>query len=294
MLALLKTLKFIANHPLSAKQPISAYYRYGRWQIDSRLRKEVEFSWIGGAKLIARHGMTGATGNIYCGLHEFADMAFLLHLMRPGDLFTDVGANIGSYTILASAVCEANTIAVEPDPETMRALERNIKANSIEKRVKAVQMALGAETGTARFTVGCDTVNRVVTNGTSNTREVEMIRLDDLLAGADPIFIKLDVEGFEANVLAGARDTLRNPYLLAIATESTDNGVVSYLEQAEFKQWSYDPFKRQLTPNGDGQAAVKSANALFIRDAATCRKRTQARRVWRNDLIHHPTQVNAD
>jgi hypothetical protein len=42
------------------------------------------------------------SGNIYAGLHEFGDMAFVLHFLRAGDLFADVGANIGSYTVLAS------------------------------------------------------------------------------------------------------------------------------------------------------------------------------------------------
>ena len=70
--------------------------------------------------------MTGATGNIYAGLHEFADMAFTLHFLRPDDLFMDVGANVGSYTLLASGVCKARTISFEPYPETMAALRRNI------------------------------------------------------------------------------------------------------------------------------------------------------------------------
>ena len=56
------------------------------------------FDWIEGSKLAARNGMTGATGNIYCGLHEFVDMAFLLHLLRPSDLFVDVGAGFLQFT----------------------------------------------------------------------------------------------------------------------------------------------------------------------------------------------------
>ena len=60
--------------------------------------------------------MTGATGNIYTGLHEFEDMMFLLHLLRPGDIFVDAGANIGSYTVLASAVVGAKSISFEPVP----------------------------------------------------------------------------------------------------------------------------------------------------------------------------------
>jgi hypothetical protein len=57
----------------------------------------------------ATSGMTGATGNLYVGLHEFEEMAFLLHFLRPGDLFADVGANVGSYTILAAVAVERGT-----------------------------------------------------------------------------------------------------------------------------------------------------------------------------------------
>lgn len=72
------TSRFIATHPLSLRQPIYAYWRYARWHVEGRLRKEVEFNWVEAAKLIVRDGMTGATGNIYCGRHEFVDMEFLL------------------------------------------------------------------------------------------------------------------------------------------------------------------------------------------------------------------------
>ena len=73
--------------------------------------------------------MTGATGNIYAGLHEFNDMAFCLHLLRSGDLFVDVGANIGSYTVLASKVAGANSITLEPVPQTFERLKRNVNIN---------------------------------------------------------------------------------------------------------------------------------------------------------------------
>ena len=58
------------------------------------------------------------TGNIYCGLAEFADMAFVLHVLRAGDLFVDIGANAGAYTLLASSVAGAKTTCFEPVPAT--------------------------------------------------------------------------------------------------------------------------------------------------------------------------------
>src|SRR5262249_44533283 len=148
-----------------------------------RLRREIEVSWIEGAKLVACSGMTGATGNIYCGLHEFADMSFLLHLLRPDDLFVDIGANIGSYTVLSSALCRARSIAVEPDPNTIRWLKRNIEVNAIANRVTVVPAALGASAGVVRFTMGRDTTNRVAPAGETNSQEVLLRTLDEVLDG---------------------------------------------------------------------------------------------------------------
>ena len=71
--------------------------------------------------------MRGATGNIYAGLHEFIDMIFRLYFLQPDDLFLDIGANVGSYTILASGVCGAETWAFEPDPDSASFLRRNFK-----------------------------------------------------------------------------------------------------------------------------------------------------------------------
>ena len=270
MASILPTLRFIASHPLSSKRPLAAYWRYARWQIESRLRKEVEFDWIAGSKLIARNGMTGATGNIYCGLHEFADMAFLLHLLRPGDLFVDVGANIGSYTVLASGVCGARSIAVEPAPETLQSLKRNVEANKIGNRTRLIESALGAEAGTVRFTVGQDTTNRIANHDDEETREVRVQTLDEILSELSPVLIKLDVEGYEPNVIAGAAETLRKPSLLAVLTETADNKVSAGLNGAGFQKASYAPFQRKLTMGGRGADTQQSANTLFVRDRLSC------------------------
>ena len=48
--------------------------------------------------------MIGATGNLFCGLHEIEDMGFVLHFLRSDDIFLDVGVNVGTYTVLAAGV----------------------------------------------------------------------------------------------------------------------------------------------------------------------------------------------
>jgi FkbM family methyltransferase len=272
---LLDTVRFITRHPLTRNRPVAALGRFVLWQFISRLRDEVVVPWIGDARLAVRNGMTGATGNIYCGLHEFADMAFVLHVLRPADLFVDVGANVGSYTVLASKVCGASSIAIEPDPGTVASLRRNIAANAIEAQVEVVEGALGATVSRARFTVGLDTCNRVATSADSKFREVAVFPLDEVVGTRQPAIIKMDVEGFEAAVLAGASEALERRSLLAVLTETESGGVAETLYAAGFRPAYFEPFTRKLDI-GPAISRDGAANALFVRDVEALRVRLAA------------------
>ncbi len=95
-------LKFVWNHPLNRKGRWAAWLRVLRWQLAARLMPgRIALPFVEETWLFAQRGMTGATGNWYCGLHEVEEMAFVLHLLRVGEHFVDIGANIGSYTMLA-------------------------------------------------------------------------------------------------------------------------------------------------------------------------------------------------
>ncbi len=261
---------FIATHPLTRDQKLRAFGRVIRWQIESRLRDEIIVSWIGDTRLAARRGMAGATGNIYCGLHEFADMAFLLHFLRPGDVFTDIGANIGSYSILASGVCKATSFAFEPDPAAFAALSRNIALNRLQVLVRGHQFALGAQRGSVDFTVGLDTVNHVATAADAAVRSVVQDTLDHALADCSAALIKLDVEGYEDQVLLGATETLKRPELRAIIIEDRSPPVVDTLSAAGFVEYVYDPFSRSLVLPKNGS---RRQNGLFLRDLENVRKK---------------------
>jgi FkbM family methyltransferase len=221
---------------------------------------------MGGTELIVRRGMTGATGNIYCGLHKFVDMAFMLHVLKPNDLFVDVGANIGSYTVLASGVCGAKTLAFEPDAGAANQLRRNIHIDELDSLVTLHEVALGDMNGKANFTVGCDTVNRVADLGEPETQIVAMRRLDDIPGASQATVIKLDVEGYESKVLTGAPQVLASRALIAVQTESQDDECFGILNRAGFVRRRYDPWSRKLFPR---PTELKAANALFLRaDAA--------------------------
>ncbi len=85
-----------------------------------------------------------------------------------------------------------------------------------------------------------------------------------------PTFMKLDVEGYESAVLAGAMATLSRSSLIAIETELADAGVAERLEAAGFRRASYLPHERRLV---DRLVDNGANNALFIRDFEACARR---------------------
>jgi FkbM family methyltransferase len=255
--------RFFAAHPLTRKAPLKAWLRFAAWQVKCRLTDEVVVDWIEGQKLAVRRGMVGATGNLYTGLHEFSDMMVPLHFLRQGDLFIDVGANIGSFTVLASGICGASTWAFEPDPDTARALRRNVEVNALESLVSVHEAALGASDGEISFTVGLDSMNRVAPEGIGRVRFVRQHRLDDLVGEGHPIMLKLDIEGYEEQALAGATRLLEAPGLKVIEIETLTPDSIEQLTRNGFEKFYYDPFTRKLDRNEIGPRA---SNALYVRD----------------------------
>ena len=283
-MGLLATLESVYQHPLNRSARFAALWRFGRWQISQRLfPRRVMTPWIGSTRLLVGAGETGLTGNIYCGLHEFADMAFVLHFLRPGDRFVDVGANAGSYTVLAAGAVGATTIAIEPVPTTFERLLDNVHVNRLTGLVSCVNCGAGEIAGELRFTAGADTMNHALAphESTSNSVVVPVRRLDDLVPTDRPVLIKLDVEGFEAAVVAGARELLRGGNVVALLAELNGSGArYGYDDErlhAELQSFGltacvYSPFDRVLRP----LATRVNGNVLYVRDLAMANERVRA------------------
>ncbi|RZL13379.1 MAG: FkbM family methyltransferase [Pedobacter sp.] len=266
-----RTLKFIFNHPFTRNNRISGIVDLVIWQIRSRLTtKPIKYQFTEKSKLMVTKGLAGATGNIYCGLHEFEDMGFLLHVLRKDDLFLDVGANIGSYSILASAEIGAKTIAFEPIAHTYHILKQNIAVNKIEERVEALNIGVGSNKGVLKFIDTMDTCNHVSSDSVEGT-EVNVDTLDNVLNGRSPLLLKIDVEGFETEVLEGAAKCLKDPVLKAIIIELNGDGsrygyedsdIHKLLIEHGFSTFTYDPFKRILKE----EPGTGHLNTLYVRD----------------------------
>lgn len=255
---------FFANHPLTRTSKAQAWLRFGLWQLRSRTQNVVVFDWIEGQRLAVQRGMNGATGNIYTGLQEFADMLLLLHFLRENDLFLDIGANVGSYTVLAAGVRNALVWSFEPDPQAVRALKRNLELNGLDKAVVVFEIALSDCDGYVTFTRGLDTVNRVATLEDRETQQVHRRRLDALIGLNKPAMIKIDVEGHQEAVFRGAERLLALESLKVIEVDSVTPEMRLLFATHGFERAYYDPFKRNLAKTPIRE--MGEANELYVRD----------------------------
>jgi FkbM family methyltransferase len=160
----------------------------------------------------------------------------LRRLLRPGMRAVDVGANIGYYLLLIeSRIGPGGAVACfEPEPDNLRELERNVRANRLEN-VRVFAAAVGAEDGRVAMRTG---INAAVAGEGGGDFSVPLLRLDSALEG--PVdFMKIDVEGYEGHVLEGARRLLREhrPVLFVeihpgfLAPPSTVDGILAGLRE---------------------------------------------------------------
>lgn len=173
---------------------------------------------------------------IYANGFERLQRGILDQVISPGSTVLDVGANLGFYTCLFAKKVgpTGRVIAVEPTPAVFQALQHNISLNDMEDRVTSLRVALSHKQGTAKmhvFSEGNEVYNSLgVTNSwfpepPVSSIEVDTTTLDSLLGELRPdtsCFIKIDVEGFQHQVLQGGGRYLREMPNLALMVELND------------------------------------------------------------------------
>ncbi len=294
-MGLVEVLKGILNHPFNRGNKIGAVIRFVNWQVKSRCFPTRLFvhKLSKKSKMYARQGMTGVTGCIYNGLLEYDDMLFLLHFLREEDTFLDIGSNVGVYSVLASAEVGAETIAFEPIPSTFEILQKNLALNEHSAgRVHALNLGLGSQEGSIAFTKSEDTVNHVATEqeiSSGDIIQVPVSKLDDVLGKyslKDVVFMKIDVEGFETEVLRGGSGLLNDNRLQAVIIELNGSGerygydenwIHELFLSHGFSPYSYYPSHKELTKL---KAKLSYHNTIYLRNEEFVKERlSSAKRV---------------
>jgi len=168
------------------------------------------------------------------GTYEPGQSAAFAGCVCRGDVVFDVGAHVGYYTALASLLvgAEGRVIAFEPRPLNLRFLRRHVAINRLNN-VTIMDAGVGASPGVARFETHTGTGTGHLSE--QGNLEVKLVSLDDLFCRGEvpkPSLIKIDVEGAEQQVLAGAGEIIKTARpILFISTHGSENhhAVMNYL-----------------------------------------------------------------
>jgi FkbM family methyltransferase len=272
---LFKLIVYVWKHPSNQGAKFSAVLRVLRWQIASRLMPSfIAFPFYNKTYLFAKKGMTSATSAWYCGLYEFEEMSFLCDNLQCGDLFVDVGANVGSYSILAASK-GAKVIAIEPIPSTFEILKKNIYLNNFNDSVDIFNIAISDKKEKLNFSNDLDSQNHVLANDEHSSHVVTIIasRLDEILNGRVPKYMKIDVEGFETKVIRGAEQIFAHKDLKCLIIELIGGGKNYGFDEEELHQkllnygfgsYSYIPsIKKLVSLNGKKNY---NKNTLYLKN----------------------------
>ncbi len=197
--------------------------RHGRLEDKMWLWDRVRPAYKLGLSVFARKGLVRVVNGTdrlrvaprFGVLPETYEPELWTHLMdglRPGDTVADVGANVGLYSVAAAQRVgpSGRVSAFEPDAENFEGLRENVALNGVRDRVEVLGAAVGATDGTAQFAAGRGLESRITTSVGAG-EPVELMCLDSVFADRRVDVVKIDVEGFEAEVIKGATGLLRDP-----------------------------------------------------------------------------------
>lgn len=177
-------------------------------------------------KLRGKRWIVGSgTHGCWLGSYEIKKRRLIEQVVTEGSVMYDIGANAGFFTLLASVLVgpKGRVIAFEPLPRNLGFLKENLGLNRMTN-VTVIEAAVSDHGGVASFAGGAsDALGHLALNGEF---QVTTVSLDDLVERREiptPDDIKMDVEGAEMLVLAGAKSILLNVHpALFIDTHGRD------------------------------------------------------------------------
>lgn len=216
-----------------------------RWQQCAEKGRELRWMLIAGRNRnfvsglqrglkIRLHGDSELCHLIYCRHFEAHERKFLNQFLRPGDVFVDVGANIGLFTLIAAERVgpEGKVLAFEPTAKTFDRLVDNVELNRLSN-VECLKLALSDSQGQLQLSASSNgydawnSLSRVVLDEVLETELVEVIDWDQFartrnLGSGSVTMMKIDVEGWESRVLEGGKEFFASSDAPVLQVEFTD------------------------------------------------------------------------
>ncbi len=217
------------------------------------LKIPMTFKNVYGAKMVV---MEGIGEEYFLSREEVGTLSVLNRFLGRGDVFVDVGAYVGFFSMYAAIKVgrEGKVLAFEPNPLAYRVLLRNLKMNSV-KNVIALNVALGSREEYRYLSMydnrPVSETTLIETNRSGKRFRVRVRRLDDVLndLGIENVrMVKIDVEGWENEVLKGMAKTIeRSRSILVIEKGPLFLGGYMYLLEMGYRPFVLKGTKRRVS-----------------------------------------------
>jgi len=273
------TCKRIWRHPENRGRRARTLGLYFAWQAWERtVKRPWTIPLVPGRVIRCYPHCQVSSGTLYYRLPERSSMRFLLAYLQPGDTMIDVGANVGTYSLLATTIDDVSVVAFEPSGLAYERAARNVELNRVEGRTRLFRQAVGAASGVAILSVGLGPRNKVL-SATEVGEEVPMTTLDELGPSTPgPVsLVKIDVEGGELDVLEGGRQLIERDAPALILEVNDPSGTERQLKELGYSCYSFDADAGALHPTTVYDNLGLNVIALRDLDAAAARLRRSRR-----------------
>lgn len=194
---------------------------------------------------------------LYTTFPEYSEMMMVHKLLKVDDIFLDVGANIGVYSLIAaSKITSGKIYAFEPSIKSLPNLYENISLNQINNKVRVVEKVVSDKDGSLDFDISDASDYNHISCSDSGKDIIKLpsITLDNFISKnkiSHIKLIKIDVEGTELLVLKGLKESLKSKLVDVLIVEVSEGtskrfafspaDVFKFLEEYGFNLFYFDP-----------------------------------------------------
>jgi FkbM family methyltransferase len=247
-------LLWIRHYPAYREAPLrfAARAMAFTWREQANAAGDVEFTACEGQRFLSPPNNISSFIAATFDERDLNIVRFWNRALPPEPIIFDIGANIGLYTISAGRHAGQNGLVIgfEAHPATFRYLERNTARRS-DFRIVVENLAVGAQTSEARIAFNAKNPGETHMSAGSETGDpVFMVALDDYcIQHSIPRidYMKIDVEGYEANVLRGAASIIAASPDILIQTEYEPRHLARYGDPTAVERlladWNFQPYE---------------------------------------------------
>ena len=188
------------------------------------------------------------------GTYEVPIQKIFAQHLKTGDVFYDIGANVGFFSIIAAKLVGGGKVyAFEPGSENAKSIRHNAELNDF-KQIEVIEKAVSNTSGTGEFLLAKYSGGHALATADAppdlaGKVTVDLVSIDDLIASEQiepPNFVKIDVEGAELDVLKGMTQTIKT-YQPTVIYEVDDGDRAAYERKYQELADFFESFSYQVT-----------------------------------------------